>query len=515
MLYPSFHEFQRWQRKFNVVPLCLEISNRSHARDPYPLFSSLEKNKKTTFFLDSFNAEPLGRYSYFPLTPPQREFLAQDQNDFPEVWKSLKNFSDFNCGPKLAFNFPPFYGGLAGILSYDCGRFFEKGWNGSAVSDPLKLPLLHFGLYHDLACFDHKTGRIFLFSCLPFQRNRQGSDKEIYQNKKKKLLYFAENLSGARVDSWTVGLNWPTVNSGTLKVDQLRRAFDNKRFIQSVHKIKNYIAAGDIYQANLSQRIEMQFKEEGLDFFERLRRINPSPYSCFFRFPGYAIASCSPELLLKKRGRVLETRPIAGTRPRGTDLASDAQLSRELLLNEKERAEHIMLLDLERNDLGKVCKHGSVKVREKMVVERYSHVMHIVSSVRGKLKEGENVFSALAAVFPGGTITGCPKVRCMQILDELEPSARGPFFGSAGWISYQGAAEFNLLIRTAVIKNRAELQNKNTAIPYSERPIRKKIYFQVGSGIVADSDPELEYQESLHKAQALLEAFRTRKVAAE
>ncbi len=260
------------------------------------------------------------------------------------------------------------------------------------------------------------------------------------------------------------------------------------RYLKAVKAIKEWIASGDIYQANYSQRIERSFNGNSLDFFSRLRSINPSPYACYFRLKESELASCSPELLLKKSGSILETRPIAGTRPRGKNASADLRLKGELLLSEKERAEHIMLLDLERNDLGKVCEAGSVKVSRRLAVERYSHVMHIVSNVVGKMRKNENVFAALEALFPGGTITGCPKLRCMEILDGLEPVSRGPFYGSAGWISGNGDAEFNILIRSALIQNH-------------------QISFQVGSGIVADSAPKNEYEESLQKAKALLAAL--------
>ena len=267
---------------------------------------------------------------------------------------------------------------------------------------------------------------------------------------------------------------------------ELRDSFSSENwFVESVKKIKKLIAAGDIYQANLSQRIEADFDGNALDFFGRLRAINPSPYTCYYKAGAFEIVSCSPELLLKKRGNIVETRPIAGTRPRGKSGAADARLKGELLLSPKERAEHIMLLDLERNDLGRVCKAGSVRVTEKMTVEKYSHVMHIVSHVRGTLRPGQTFFSALEAAFPGGTITGCPKVRCMEILDGLEPQARGPFYGSAGWVGFNGNAEMNLLIRTALIS-------------------KGHLALQVGSGIVADSNPQKEHAESLQKAQALL-----------
>lgn len=351
---------------------------------------------------------------------------------------------------------------------------------------------MQFGIFNDVACLDHETRRLFIFSCLNFRKQKNKADKEVYQRQKIRLLNLVRSLKEKNLGS--VIPECFSRESMSAYDLQLRK----DRFLRSVSEIKEYIAAGDIYQANLSQRIEMPLRSNSLDFFRRLRKINPSPYACYFKLSGFELISCSPELLLQKRGKILESRPIAGTRPRGANRISDQKLEGELILNEKERAEHIMLVDLERNDLGRVCKEGSVKVTERMAVEKYSHVMHIVSNVVGEIKEKEDVFSVIAALFPGGTITGCPKVRCMEILDEIEPVSRGPFFGSAGWIGYQGDADFNILIRTAVVKASCHPS------PVIHFP---NVYLQVGSGIVADSDPQREYEESLHKAGALLKAL--------
>ena len=256
---------------------------------------------------------------------------------------------------------------------------------------------------------------------------------------------------------------------------------------RGVRRILDFIAAGDIYQANLSHRIERPFLGSPRSYFDALCALNPSPYACFFDFDGFALASCSPELLLRVRGGRVATRPIAGTRPRGGTAAEDRRLSGELLLSPKERAEHVMLVDLERNDLGRVCRPGSVRVTESMGLERYSHVTHIVSQVEGRLAAGRDGLDAFRAVFPGGTITGCPKVRCMEILAGLERSPRGPFYGSAGWIAPNGDCELNILIRTALFSG-------------------GRMSLRVGAGIVADSDPGREWEETMHKAEALLAA---------
>jgi para-aminobenzoate synthetase component 1 len=259
-----------------------------------------------------------------------------------------------------------------------------------------------------------------------------------------------------------------------------------EEYVGIVKKAKEYIAAGDIFQANLSQRVSAYVgMHDPWRLYMILRDINPSPFSGFIDFGSYHIVSSSPERLVRVSNGVIETRPIAGTRPRGRDMKEDTQMRRELLLNEKERAEHIMLIDLERNDIGKVSAYGTVEVDELMITEDYSHVIHIVSNVRGSLVQHKTPLDVMRAVFPGGTITGVPKVRCMEIIDELEPVRRGPYTGSMGYIGFDGSMDLNILIRSFVIKNGFA-------------------YVQAGSGIVADSDPDREYQESLKKAEALV-----------
>jgi anthranilate/para-aminobenzoate synthase component I len=261
------------------------------------------------------------------------------------------------------------------------------------------------------------------------------------------------------------------------------------RFKAMVEKAKEYIAAGDIYQANLSQRFSFGYEGSSLELYEKLRAINPSPFSCFLKTGSLEIVSSSPERLIRKKGRVCETRPIAGTCPARGPAKRLAEWRRKLLQNEKEKAEHLMLVDLERNDLGRVCGYRSVKVGEFMTLERYSHVVHIVSKVMGDLKKGKDAFDVIRAMFPGGTITGCPKIRCMQIIDELEPVRRGIYTGSLGYIDFYGDMDLNIVIRTIVLR-------------------KGKGQLQVGAGIVYDSDPEKEYEETLHKAEALVKALR-------
>ena len=258
-----------------------------------------------------------------------------------------------------------------------------------------------------------------------------------------------------------------------------------------VRRAKEYITAGEIYQANLSQRFSAPLAEEPWVLYRRLMEINPSPFAAYADFGPFQIISASPERLLRVQGDRAETRPIAGTRPKGKTAVETARLRRELLLNEKERAEHLMLVDLERNDLGRVCRYDTVEVDDLMGLEEYSHVIHIVSNVRGRLRQGTGFRDLAAALFPGGTISGCPKIRCLEVIDELEPVRRNFYTGSLGYLSYTGDMDLNILIRTAVA-------------------VEGQVYMQAGAGIVADSDPGREYEETLHKAQALLEAVSVR-----
>ncbi|MNZ82686.1 Aminodeoxychorismate synthase component 1 [compost metagenome] len=265
--------------------------------------------------------------------------------------------------------------------------------------------------------------------------------------------------------------------------------FAKDAYMDAVRRIQRYIEQGDVFQVNLSVRQSREAHMQPEELYEWLRLFNPSPYMGFLRCPDFQLVSASPELLVELGGNRLATRPIAGTRRRGRTEAEDKLLAEELLSNEKERAEHIMLVDLERNDLGRISAFGTVKVEELMVIEQYSHVMHLVSQVEGILADGKDAYDVIAAAFPGGTITGAPKIRTMEIIEELEPVRRGPYTGSLGWIDFNGDMEFNIIIRTMIVQD-------------------GKVHIQAGAGIVIDSDPEREYKESLNKAKALWKAIQ-------
>lgn len=362
---------------------------------------------------------------------------------------------------------PDFLGGALGYISYDYARYIER--LPDLAEDDLQLPEIYFFIVKEWFIFDHKEEALW-------------------------LLFLSENSHGVeeKMEHWEKRWLHETAipsPSKAVKIDtqQLEVSMNEEEFQDAVKRIQQYISQGDVFQVNLSVRQSKPIHVDALEVYEQLRVLNPSPYMGYFHTPDFQLVSGSPELLVKKKGTEVSTRPIAGTRSRGKDEEEDIKLANELIENEKERAEHVMLVDLERNDLGRVCTYGSVEVNEFMVIEKYSHVMHIVSNVRGNLEENKTCFDIIDAVFPGGTITGAPKVRTMEIIEELEPVQRGIYTGSLGWIDFSGDLELNIVIRTMLVKD-------------------GKAHVQAGAGIVIDSHPMHEYKESLKKATALWRA---------
>ncbi|PDY73085.1 aminodeoxychorismate synthase component I [Bacillus cereus] len=376
--------------------------------------------------------------------------------EYMEQWKT-----DYNP------EYPPFQGGAIGYFSYDCIRYIEK--LPSLAEDDINIPDIFFLLFDDVFVYDQKEQVLWVIT--------HYVDK--YEEAKERLNEW-KSLWMTEAPEVTVPFESPEKKSEAV-------AFTEAGFMKAVECIQEYIGAGDVFQVNLSTRQERTLQTHPLEIYTSLREINPSPYMGYLELGDFQIVSGSPELLIKKQGTEVSTRPIAGTRSRGADEQEDEELARELIENEKERAEHVMLVDLERNDLGRVCKYGTVEVDEFMVIEKYSHVMHIVSNVRGEVEEDKDAFDLVKAVFPGGTITGAPKIRTMEIIEELEPVRRGIYTGSIGWIGYSGDTELNIVIRTLLAKD-------------------GKAHVQAGAGIVIDSNPENEYKESLKKAIALWRA---------
>lgn len=373
---------------------------------------------------------------------------------------------------------PPFLGGAVGYISYDACHFFER--LPCTTIDDLQLPELLFNFVDTAVVFDHQQKLIWIMAT--------GMRKENPEQAKKYSIEWVRQT----VDTLSNLLFKSHYNKPSALIipsEKIKSNFTQAEFESVVEQAKEYIRAGDIFQVNLSQRLQSPISGDYWKLYKSLGKINPSPFACYLENEDFTVVSCSPERLVRVYNRQVDTRPIAGTRPRGRNGQEDKALSAELILNEKERAEHIMLVDLERNDMGRICEYGSVRVNELMVIEDYSHVFHIVSNVQGKLVKSKDCFDVLRACFPGGTITGTPKIRSMQIIDELELTRRGLYTGSIGYLSFSGNMDLNIVIRTFIIKD-------NMA------------YIQVGCGIVADSEPEREYFETLHKAEALLQTLQ-------
>lgn len=395
---------------------------------------------------------------------------------------------------------PKWAGGCAGFWSYDVARFIER--LPERAEDDLALPDYLFMRLNEVWIIDHQEGELYCAVHTPIPSEAAGAAL--------RLLYDGAMAQAARMaELWE---ELARANEGAQAQEQRQRQLDllqndqtlhidvesipgrsspfsKEAFMDAVRAIQRYIGQGDVFQVNLSLRQSVECEHSPEELYEWLRLFNPSPYMGYLRAPDFQLVSASPELLVEARDGRLAARPIAGTRRRGKTDAEDRLLESELRSNEKERAEHIMLVDLDRNDLGRISEYGTVRVKELMTIERYSHVMHLVSQVEGKLKQGKDAFDVIAAKFPGGTITGAPKIRTMEIIEELEPVRRGPYTGSMGWIDYNGDTEFNIIIRTMVVQD-------------------GKIHVQAGAGIVIDSDPEREYYESLNKAKALWKAIQ-------
>lgn len=359
----------------------------------------------------------------------------------------------------------PFTGGWLGWLGYDLAWEIEK--LPQINPDPLPFPVAYWYEPENIAILDHHEQILWLGVTV----------KEDLDKLAKKL-----DVSENDPDKWA---------SNSLNLTFLSSQSD---YEQAVCRAKQYIQAGDIFQANLSLRFQADTKADSWSIYRALQRINPSPFASYWRTPWGEMISCSPERLVQLQGKQAQTRPIAGTRKRGQNPEQERTLIAELLKNVKERAEHIMLVDLERNDLGRVCEWGSVTVDELLQVERYSHVIHLVSNIIGTLKTEYNAIDLIRALFPGGTITGCPKVRCMEIIEELEPFRRNLFYGSCGYLDQRGQLDLNILIRTLLFSPQSEFN---------------RVWGQVGAGIVADSDPEKEWYESMSKAQAQIMALES------
>jgi para-aminobenzoate synthetase component 1 len=500
LILPTFSEMKQFVDEYPFVPLAVRGEWPADL-DPWHLLQHLQPSLEGAVLLESGRA---GRYTYLAFQPTavmQSKDLATEitfadgrrehvegKNPLYVLRELLQRYRT-----PVVPGLPDFTGGAVGYLSYDMNRFFEPTLPQMAEDD-LCLPDLYAMIMQDVLVFDHETRQLFCLTHLPAANLTEPLYRETADMLKRRVEELTRCTSTEDHTDWEELRKRPLTSTAPAQV-----SFAKEQFEHAVRCVQAYIAQGDVFQVNLSVRQSKPIGVEAKEVYDVLRRLNPSPYMGYLHFPEFQLVSGSPELLVKVKGGEVSTRPIAGTRPRGKNDAEDEALARELIDNEKERAEHVMLVDLERNDLGRVCRYGSVEVSEFMVVEKYSHVMHIVSHVRGMLAEGKDAFDAVAAAFPGGTITGAPKVRTMEIIEELEPVKRGVYTGSIGWFGFNGDVEVNIAIRTMVVKDGVA-------------------HVQAGAGIVIDSIPEAEYDESLKKAEALwkaLELSENRKLSRE
>jgi anthranilate synthase component 1 len=473
---------------YNRIPLIAEAF--ADLETPLTLYLKLAQSQDTgrnTFLLESVvGGERFGRYSFIGLPAST---LLRTSGKLTEIVKDgsvvethegnpLEFLEQYQARFKVALRpgLPRFCGGLAGYFGYDTVRHIEKKLAGSAPPDDLGLPDIQLMLTEELAVIDNLSGKLYLIVYADPTR------PEAYTKGRQRLKDLRMMLRRS-VDA--------PVTSSSVRTDAVRE-FSKQDYLQAVARAHEYVMAGDLMQVQIGQRIRKPYVDSPLSLYRSLRSLNPSPYMYYYNFGDMQIVGSSPEILVRNERapdgvKKVTLRPIAGTRPRGTTPERDAELAAELLSDPKEVAEHVMLIDLARNDIGRIAETGSVKVTDRMVIEKYSHVQHIVSNVEGRLKDGMSNLDVLRATFPAGTLTGAPKVRAMEVIDELEPVKRGIYGGACGYLSFGGDMDVAIAIRTGVIKD-------------------GNLYVQAAAGIVADSIPEMEWQETENKARAVLRA---------
>jgi anthranilate synthase component 1 len=509
MIRPNYKEFARLSGRATLVPVAKSIS--ADLLTPVSAFLAVADGEPDAFLLESVEGgEKIGRYTFLGVRPflrlesrgaeitieRGRKIERRTGNVFEVIKELLQQHR-----PATMEGLPPFTAGAVGYCAYDIVRRLEN--IGEHASDDLDVPDCVLMFFDRVLAFDHLRHQIHIVASADVTRE---APKVAYERAVKDIARIEQKLAaGWKPVHWRKAATKSKLATSKLRT---RARTPKPKFLESVRRAKEYIAAGDIFQVVLSQRWDFEPGVAPLDLYRALRTVNPSPYMYFLRFgaptkkgkkkgqkngqknsAGMHVLGSSPEMLVRAAGggRKLEYRPIAGTHPRGRDEAEDAALETKMLTDEKERAEHVMLVDLGRNDLGRVSEYGSVRVRNLMYVERYSHVMHLVSALEGRLRPELNAMDAFAACFPAGTLSGAPKVRAMQIIEELEPTRRGVYGGSVLYADFAGNLDSCIAIRTLLMKG-------------------KKAYLQAGAGIVADSDPQREFEETENKARAVLRA---------
>ena len=485
---PDPETFQRLAGKYPLVPVYRRLM--SDALTPVSAFHALDHGGSACLFESVIGGEKVGRYSFLAFDPfltitargkhvvVSAPSLASEEFDCEDPLDELRQ----RLAPFRAVHLPgmpPFIGGAIGYAGYDVVRYVEN--LPHAPTDDRKLPDLSFGLYDRMVVFDNVSKAMYVIAMARLD-GAGGDAAKAYQDAQRRVDELVARLS--------VPAPLPPADIASTGEPQLafRSNFRREDFEDAVRKCVEYIRAGDIFQVVISQRLEVDLTSDPFEVYRTLRVVNPSPFMFFVRAPEVTLVGSSPEIMCRVVDGKVTVRPLAGTRRRGATEEEDRRLAEELLADPKERAEHVMLVDLGRNDVGRVARFGSVQLSDVMVIERYSHVMHITSNVTGRLRDDCDAFDALKACLPAGTVSGAPKVRAMQIIDELEPHRRGPYAGAVGYIDYSGNMDTCIALRTLVVQG-------------------NKAYIQAGAGIVADSVPASEYQETLNKAQGLLKAI--------
>jgi anthranilate synthase component 1 len=485
MIQPSFKEFCRFADQGNLIPVYQELL--MDLETPLSFFKRLERDEYA-FLLESVEgSEHWARYSFLG-TRPQRIFKARGKH--VEIIENGKKTSFTSESPLKSLEqllqgcqavpvpgVPPFFGGALGYVAYNAVEQFHEIADGK--KDPLAVPEIFFIFVQNVVAFDNLKHTIKVIDNVRLDQRKDL--RRAYDEASARIRKVISSLQKKPRGIEPRDLSQAPGNR------RFRSNLSREKFRQAVVRAKDYIKAGDIIQVVLSQRLETETASDPFEIYRALRFINPSPYMFYLELEKLRIIGSSPETMVRLTGDTIELRPIAGTRRRGATAEEERELEDDLLADPKERAEHIMLVDLGRNDVGRVAEVGSVEVNELMAIERYSHVIHIVSNVRGKLAAGKTPFDLFVSAFPAGTVSGAPKIRAMQIISELEPEKRGLYAGAIGYFGYNGNLDTCIVIRTIVMQG-------------------KKVFINAGAGIVADSDPDTEYQETLNKARAMLKA---------
>jgi anthranilate synthase component 1 len=484
MIIPTLEQFVKLSQEGNILPVCKAVT--ADLLTPVLAYLKIESDMQHAFLLESVEGgEKIARYSFIGCNP---YLIIKAKGETVEIIRGgeskkrkgrlidvMRKVTERHRPIKVA-GLPPFTGGAVGYFAYDTIRWIENIPQKS--EDDLQLDDAVMMFFSNILAFDHVRQQILIISNAFLEEGAANLDAK-YQKAVAEI--------GALEALLSQPARTPDFGASTTDSIKIRSNFSKVDYLKAVEKGKEYIKTGDIFQVVLSQRFAATITAEPFNLYRALRMVNPSPYMFYLKLSDHNVIGSSPEMLVKIADRTAFYRPIAGTRPRGANDDEDALLAAELQADEKERAEHIMLVDLGRNDLGKVCEYGTVEVADLMLVEKYSHVMHLVSSLRGKLRQDVDRFDVLMACFPAGTVTGAPKVRAMEIIDELEPSRRSVYAGAILYLDFSGNLDCCIAIRTLVVKD-------------------GKAYIQAGGGIVADSVPEREFQETINKSRALVKA---------